>query len=86
MEHARQRAVQAGAEGDNPIIVKLALAAEAVDRALHGLKGAAANLGLTSIASLAENLRHAGVDHAIPERVAAEIARVRALPDLKKAA
>ena len=34
VEHARQRAVQAGAEGDNPIIVKLALAAEAVDRAL----------------------------------------------------
>lgn len=58
----------------------------AVDRALHGLKGAAANLGLTSIASLAENLRHAGVDHAIPERVAAEIARVRALPEIKKAA
>ena len=34
VEHARQRAVQAGAEGDNPIIVKLASAAEAVDRAL----------------------------------------------------
>ena len=34
VEHARQRAVQAGAEGDNPIIIKLALAAEAVDRAL----------------------------------------------------
>ncbi|WP_409018617.1 DNA repair protein RecN [Brevundimonas vesicularis] len=34
VEHARQRAVQAGAEGDNPIIVKLGLAAEAVDRAL----------------------------------------------------
>src|SRR5690606_21296167 len=34
VEHARQRAMQAGAEGDNPIIVKLGLAAEAVDRAL----------------------------------------------------
>lgn len=34
VEHARQRAVQAGAEGDNPIIIKLGLAAEAVDRAL----------------------------------------------------
>jgi len=34
VEHARQRAVQAGAEGENPIIIKLGLAAEAVDRAL----------------------------------------------------
>lgn len=34
VEHARQRAVQAGAEGDNLIIIKLGLAAEAVDRAL----------------------------------------------------
>ena len=60
--------------------------AAAVDGALHGLKGAAANLGLASIASLAENLRQAGVDRAIPERVAAEIARVGALPEIKKAA
>ena len=34
VEHARQRAVQAGAEADHPVIVRLAAAAEAVDRAL----------------------------------------------------
>lgn len=34
VEHARQRAVQAGAETDHPVIVRLGAAAEAVDRAL----------------------------------------------------
>ncbi|RZJ16344.1 MAG: DNA repair protein RecN [Brevundimonas sp.] len=34
VEHARQRAVQAGVEGDHPVLVRLAAAAEAVDRAL----------------------------------------------------
>lgn len=34
VEHARQRATQAGAEPDHPVIVRLVLAAEAVDRAL----------------------------------------------------
>lgn len=34
VEHARQRAAQAGAEADHPVIARLAQAAEAVDRAL----------------------------------------------------
>lgn len=34
VEHARQRAAQAGAEADHPVITRLAQAAEAVDRAL----------------------------------------------------
>lgn len=34
VEHARQRAGQAGAEGDHPVIVKLSAAVEAIDRTL----------------------------------------------------
>jgi len=34
VEHARQRALQAGAEGDHPVIARLAAAAEAIDRTL----------------------------------------------------
>ena len=34
VEHARQRAGQAGAEGDHPVIVKLSAAVEAIDRTM----------------------------------------------------
>ena len=34
VEHARQRALQAGAEADHPVIARLAAAAEAIDRTL----------------------------------------------------
>jgi DNA repair protein RecN (Recombination protein N) len=34
VEHARQRAVQAGAEADHPVIARLAAAAEAIDRTI----------------------------------------------------
>ena len=34
VEHARQRAVQAGAEGEHPVLIRLTAAAEAIDRAL----------------------------------------------------
>ena len=34
VEHARQRALQAGAEGDHPVIARLAAAAEAIDRTI----------------------------------------------------
>jgi len=57
-----------------------------VDAALHALKGAAANLGLASVAALAQSLRQAAIDQTIPERIAAEISRIGVLPDLKKAA
>jgi DNA repair protein RecN (Recombination protein N) len=34
VEHARQRAIQAGAESDHPVIARLAAAAEAIDRTI----------------------------------------------------
>ena len=60
--------------------------ADGVDQALHTIKGAAANLGLASLAALSESLRRAEIDHTVTERLAAEIARIGALPDIKKAA
>lgn len=60
--------------------------AAAVDRTLHALKGAAANLGLAAVAALAESLRRAEIDRSMPDRLAAEIGRAGIIPDIKKAA
>ncbi|MFN4142989.1 ATP-binding protein [Aestuariivirga sp.] len=60
--------------------------AEAIDQALHALKGAAANLGLSGVASLAQALRHAEIDSSVPGRLAAEIARIDVIPQFRKAA
>jgi len=67
---------KAGAAGD----------AAAADRALHAAKGAAANLGLVSVAALAESLRCVPPEPSVAERLAAEIARVGVLPITKTAA
>ena len=67
---------KAGAAGD----------AAAADRALHSAKGAAANLGLISVAALAESLRCVPPEPSVAERLAAEIARVGVLPITKTAA
>jgi HPt (histidine-containing phosphotransfer) domain-containing protein len=57
-----------------------------LDSTLHALEGAAANLGLASVAALADSLRQAGIERSIPDRLAAEIARAGIIPDIKKAA
>ncbi len=55
------------------------------DRALHALKGAASNLGLVSVATLAESYRHNPIEPSAASRIAAEIARIDIFPDKKAA-
>ena len=47
-----------------------------MDHALHAMKGAAANLGLTSIAMLAQTLRQEPAEATTHDRLAAELSRI----------
>ena len=50
------------------------------DRALHSLKGSAANLGFTGLADIAEGGRHGKIDQDLVERIGGEIERMNARP------